>query len=151
MVVWHVSHCRYILEQETSQRDVAVIQHSRIQHQRERALLHVMCTSVFLSAPALIKSPCPFKYSIRLTLVRAHVINKLTCWGWKAQIIGFCQPHCAQITFQSVVAGKFALSGFPYIRAQLQVHMSTIDSCVWVCEHVRAYVDGSMCEESATS
>lgn len=42
-----------------------------------------------------------------------------------------CQAHCAQITFQSVVAGKFALSGS--LRIQAQLHMSTIDLWPYVC------------------
>lgn len=150
MVVGHASHCRHILEQETSQRDVALIQDSRIQHQRERACSMwcvCVCVSVLLGTPALIKSPCPFKYSTRLKLAGAHVINKPTCWGWKTQITGFhVNPFVHRSQFKVLLLGNLHcgshLQAFELIyRCICQLHIHGL-VCVCVCEHVRTYVMG---------
>lgn len=118
-------------------------------------MFHVMCAPVLLSTPALIKSPGPFKYSIRLKLVGAHVINRRTCWGCKTDQWFPCQHHCVQIT---VVRGwnVHSISWCLCITAQRQVcaaglctcHRSVCGSCTSrnqpVCEVIPEWLQGCL-------
>lgn len=90
-------------------------------------LLHVRCAPV-LCAQTLIKSLCPFKYSIRLKLVVPHAINKLTCWGWKAQITGF---HVKPIVRRSHFKVLFWVSTHSSSAAYVNYRFMAV--CVCVC------------------